>query len=729
MKSIARPCSRRPHSSSRPRVGGLPRSRRSQASASPRPPPEKRPTSRRGLPRRWGTERSFPSHRGPAPRPCRARARARARRAPKARDDHERRLPVRSSRLMRSQRRSRPRSDEGGVRVVATVRPRVGGKNEDGAIFAASWVAARPARVRRRRLPDTSATRPHATRVPLLRARVARARMRRRSEPVAKRPIARRSQNRRAMFPNESGRASRTRAGRLTRASRRCAGRATRCGARRGPRSRARRTRANGSAAGRGRARPKWHGRVFGFWDVETRIVARSRALEKGSSGTKGSSQRNRAAAPRRGGRGEKWHGLQSQCTSCVSRRDCRRRTARASTTRQTRRAREPHAPPFSAHPVFGPSRGVGRPVRPATARRDDTGDTQARIRRMRLFASVRARLQRDRRSSPRASRASPRGSFKLTLVTGAFRSRSNASGEKKGARARGDPRREPGRLHESARRLRRRVRSEPAWRPSRDSRRRRGARLAEPNERSRGRTTKRIFRGTRAPKTSVPCSLQVLLKVKKTLRAAVARRRPRAAFVLEAHLAPARRARVSVPRPTPRGDELWLAQRMREVGGRVSSREREATEARGKARASVFGGRRRPRAAACATRGEVHRDGKRSENAPESRSSAAESPTSLSSRVSSQTRTFRSPSVTSSGRVTFTVTPSPFDPRVRRRILLTKTKKKPPRTATNATTRNVALARRLSRASTRSSPPTPPRGTSRVPTRVPTAKRQQSAP
>ena len=167
-----------------------------------------------------------------------------------------------------------------------------------------------------------------------------RARMRRRSEPVAKRPIARRSQNRRAMFPNESGRASRTRAGRLTRASRRCAGRATRCGARRGPRSRARRTRANGSAAGRGRARPKWHGRVFGFWDVETRIVARSRAPKKGSSGTKGSSQRNRAAAPRRGGRGEKWHGLQSQCTSCVSRRDCRRRTARASTTRQTRRAR-----------------------------------------------------------------------------------------------------------------------------------------------------------------------------------------------------------------------------------------------------------------------------------------------------------------------------------------------------------------------------------------------------
>ena len=87
----------------------------------------------------------------------------------------------------------------------------------------------------------------------------------------------------------------------------------------------------------------------------------------------------------------------------------------------------------------------------------------------------------------------------------------------KESARARGDPRREPGRLHESARRLRRRVRSEPAWRPSRDSRRRRGARLAEPNERSRGRTTKRIWNaGTRAPKTSVPRSLQVLLKVKK---------------------------------------------------------------------------------------------------------------------------------------------------------------------------------------------------------------------
>ena len=346
----------------------------------------------------------------------------------------------------------------------------------------------------------------------------------------------------------------------------------------------------------------------------------------------------------------------------------------------------KPHAPPFSAHPVFGPSRGVGRPVRPATARRDDTGDTQARIRRMRLFASVRARLQRDRRSSPRASRASPRGSFKLTLVTGAFRSRSNASrrdsvaGEKK-ARARA--RRSETRAGTSSRKrassatprskragLATLARLAPAtWRASRRAERT----LTRTNDEA------NLERWNARAENIRPAFTTSTLESKKKPFAPPLRVDARAPPSFSKRISRLRAARVSVPRPTPRGDELWLAQRMREVGGRVSSSlKREATEARGKARASVFGGVV-GRAATRATRGEVRRDGKRSENAPESRSSAAESRTSLSSRVSSQTRTFRSPSVTSSGRVTFTVTPSPFDPRVRRRILLTKTKKKAP--------------------------------------------------
>ena len=346
----------------------------------------------------------------------------------------------------------------------------------------------------------------------------------------------------------------------------------------------------------------------------------------------------------------------------------------------------KPHAPPFSAHPVFGPSRrGVGRPLRPATARRDDTGDTQARIRRMRLFASVRARFQRDRRSSPRASRASPRGSFKLTLVTGAFRSRSNASrrdsvaGEKK-ARARA--RRSETRAGTSSRK-----RASSATPRSKRAGLATLARLAPTTWHASRRAERTLTR------TNDEANLERWNARAENIRPAFTtspferRKKPfapplrvdaRAPPSFSKRISRLRAARVSVPRPTPRGDELWLAQRMREVGGRVSSREREATEARGKARASVFGGVV-GRAATRATRGEVHRDGKRSENAPESRSSAAESPTSLSSRVSSQTRTLRSPSVTSSGRVTFTVTPSPFDPRVRRRILLTKTKKKAP--------------------------------------------------
>ena len=302
----------------------------------------------------------------------------------------------------------------------------------------------------------------------------------------------------------------------------------------------------------------------------------------------------------------------------------------------------KPHAPPFSAHPVFGPSRrGVGRPLRPATARRDDTGDTQARIRRMRLFASVRARFQRDRRSSPRASRASPRGSFKLTLVTGAFRSRlSNTSTRdsvavrEKKEKARARARRSETRAGTSSRK-----RASSATPRSKRAGLATLARLAPATWHASRRAERTLTR------TDDEANLHSSGNARaENIRPAFSKTPP---LRLDANAPPSfskrvsrlRAARVSVPRPTPRGDELWLAQRMREVGARVSSRERSlASEARGKARASVFGG------------------------------VVGRAATRVSSQTSLPKTSVGSPSVTSSGRVTFTVTPSPFDPRVRRR-------------------------------------------------------------
>lgn len=303
----------------------------------------------------------------------------------------------------------------------------------------------------------------------------------------------------------------------------------------------------------------------------------------------------------------------------------------------------KPHAPPFSAHPVFGPSRrGVGRPLRPATARRDDTGDTQARIRRMRLFASVRARFQRDRRSSPRASRASPRGSFKLTLVTGASRSRlSNTSTRdsvavrEKKEKARARARRSETRLHGTSSRKR----ASSATPRSKRAGLATLARLAPATWHASRRAERTLTR------TDDEANLHESGNARaENIRPAFSKTPP---LRLDANAPPSfskrvsrlRAARVSVPRPTPRGDELWLAQRMREVGARVSSRERSlASEARGKARASVFGG------------------------------VVGRAATRVSSQTSLPKTSVGSPSVTSSGRVTFTVTPSPFDPRVRRR-------------------------------------------------------------
>ena len=350
----------------------------------------------------------------------------------------------------------------------------------------------------------------------------------------------------------------------------------------------------------------------------------------------------------------------------------------------------KPHAPPFSAHPVFGPSRrGVGRPLRPATARRDDTGDTQARIRRMRLFASVRARFQRDRRSSPRASRASPRGSFKLTLVTGAFRSRLSNTSRRDSVAVREKKARARARRSETRAGTSSRKRASSATPRSKRAGLATLARLAPATWHASRRAERTLTR------TNDEANLHSGNARDENIRPAFTKNEKPFAppLRLDANAPPSfskrvsrlRAARVSVPRPTPRGDELWLAQRMREVGGRVSSSlKREATEARGKARASVFGGvvGRAATRATCAESRKTE-NGKRS-GAAEPRSSAAESRTYLSSRtLSSQTslpKTSRSvTSVTSSGRVTFTTTPSPFDPRVRRRILLTKTKKKAP--------------------------------------------------
>ena len=245
---------------------------------------------------------------------------------------------MRSSRFRRSQRRSGPRSDEGGVRVVATVRPRVGGKNEDGAIFAASWVAARPARVRRRRLPDTSATRLHATRVPFLRARVAP-----RPYAAAKRTGGEATHRASLLKPARDVpdriRASLADPSRLP-DPRLEAVRGT-CHAVRhseetsltsAPNAREWKCRGSRSRAQSGTA-------VFSVSWMSRHESSRGAARPKKANPDRKARHNGTALLPlRRGGRGEKWHELPSQYTSCVSRRDCRRRTARASTT--TRRAR-----------------------------------------------------------------------------------------------------------------------------------------------------------------------------------------------------------------------------------------------------------------------------------------------------------------------------------------------------------------------------------------------------
>ena len=160
----------------------------------------------------------------------------------------------------RSETEERPRR-----RVVATVRPRERVKRRSRRCREWGRLAGQLGIVDGdfRRLPRYVYTPPAY----LFFARASRrARMRRRSAPVANRLIARRSQNRRALFPTESRRGSRTRDGRLTHAS---------SGARDAPRAaravrHAERTSLTGAPNARewkcrGRECPKRHVLVFWF--------------------------------------------------------------------------------------------------------------------------------------------------------------------------------------------------------------------------------------------------------------------------------------------------------------------------------------------------------------------------------------------------------------------------------------------------------------------------------
>ena len=355
-----------------------------------------------------------------------------------------------------------------------------------------------------------------------------RARMRRRSEPVAKRPIARRSQNRRAMFPNESGRASRTRAGRLTRASRRCAGRATRCGARRGPRSRARRTRANGSAAGRGRARPKWHGRVFGFWDVETRIVARARKRLVQNGGLVTTEPHPRAAVEAKDG---------------ANPRRGARRAPRVAPAVDGRRARRPRrdARETARAPFFGPSR-VGGIARDASRSIRPSRDGESRRRGGHPGAH---QTQRRVRGCPRAPPARAKGfassvsSVSSRLVQAHARQKCVSvpvesakfhRRDDQGARARASVRNEKRYAFTKRRVLPVAARVPEACRPG-DPRAPRAGDVARASNAAAARTGRKRKRKRK--------------RKKKNLRAAFSSRRLGAAHLLEAHLAPARRARL----------------------------------------------------------------------------------------------------------------------------------------------------------------------------------------
>ena len=236
------------------------------------------------------------------------------------------------------------------------------------------------------------------------------------------------------------------------------------------------------------------------------------RAPEKGPSKSDGSSQLNRAAAPRRGRRGERWHELPSRCTFCVSRRDRRRRTARTATAtrrarnrtrllfrhipRSGRRARRESLDPSVPRPRVETPRWTCRRASDAgacsrlSARASSTGDELRLERLERLLEARSSRLARARFVRGPA------------FVLRHDWMRRDETGPK--------TKRAPGpHIRERAPTRRRRVRSaRPAWRPSRVSRRAaRGAgRLArsEPRTANRESGTSETTR-RRAPLRNLP--------------------------------------------------------------------------------------------------------------------------------------------------------------------------------------------------------------------------------
>jgi hypothetical protein len=216
------------------------------------------------------------------------------------------------------------------------------------------------------------------------------------------------------MFPTESRRGSRTRDGRLTHAS---------SGARDAPRAaRAVRHACGTSLTGapnarewkcRGRECPKR--RVLVFWFLGCRDTNRRARPKKARPKRRA---RHNGTAPAGGSGGERWREPPSRCTSCASRRACRRRTARAATA--TRRARNRTRPLFRPIPCWRhrarresidppvPRRRVETTRR--TPRRASDADACSRLSARASSASEGLRLERlerllEARSSSRSSK------------------------------------------------------------------------------------------------------------------------------------------------------------------------------------------------------------------------------------------------------------------------------------------------------------------------------------
>ena len=295
------------------------------------------------------------------------------------------------------------------------------------------------------------------------------------------------------MFPTESSEpGSRTRDGRLTHAS---------SGARDAPRAaRAVRHACGTSLTGapnarewkcRGRECPKR--RVLVFWFLGCRDTNRRARPKKARPKRRA---RHNGTAPAGGSGGERWREPPSRCTSCASRRACRRRTARAATA--TRLARNRTRPLFWPIPCWrhrARRESIDPPVprrRVETTRRTPSraSDADACSRLSALASSASEGLRLERLERLLEARSSSRSS-KVRFGPGRVREIPRARRPRR-ARARVGPKREPGRVREETYLARRHASpgSLSAWRPSRASRRRRGARV-ERGRRANGTKTK----------------------------------------------------------------------------------------------------------------------------------------------------------------------------------------------------------------------------------------------